>query len=62
MSEDEMTDGIVHAMNTILGKIQEMMREREACCAAVHGVAESDTTGKLNNDNNNKTYIQWNIT
>ena len=57
-----MPDGIVHAMNTILGKLQEMMREREACCAVVHGVAESDTTGKLNNDNNNKTYIQCNIT
>ena len=57
-----MPDGIVHAMNTNLGKLQEMMREREACCAAVHGVAESDMTGKLSNDNNNKTYIHWNIT
>ena len=36
-------DGITNAMDMNLGRLQEMVRDREACCTAVHGVAKSQT-------------------
>ena len=36
-------DGISDAMDMNLGKLQEMVKDREAWCAAVHGVVKSRT-------------------
>ena len=43
MTEDEMVDGVINSMDMSLNKIQEIVKDREAWCAAFHEFAKSLT-------------------
>ena len=52
-------DGIIHVMNMNLGKLWEMVRDREAWCAAVHEVAKRWTQLGWHNNKQHAFTVGW---
>ena len=54
-------DGIIDSMDMSLSKLRVIVKDREAWCAAVHAIAEPDTTDRVNHHNNRPslTVLTW---
>ena len=52
-------DGITDSMDRSLRKLREMVKDREAWCAAVHGVAKSQNTAEMTEHQMTPHGVTW---
>ena len=54
----KLLDSIINSMDMNLSKLQETVKDRGAWCAEIHGVAESDMSEQMDNNNRGQVGIE----